>query len=84
MPALQARARRCAGARGVPYVAPAAAQAWLRDPARTTYLLDVRTAEEVAGKEAPGFRQAPGGQLIQATDAWVGVKGARLVLAVST
>jgi 3-mercaptopyruvate sulfurtransferase SseA len=29
----------------------------------------------------PGFRHAPGGQLIQATDAWVGVKGARLVLA---
>ena len=79
--ALQARARQFAGARGVAYVAPAAAQAWLRDPARTTYLLDVRTAEEVAARAVPGFRHAPGGQLIQATDAWVGVKGARLVLA---
>jgi 3-mercaptopyruvate sulfurtransferase SseA len=29
----------------------------------------------------PGFRHAPGGQLIQATDAWIGVKGARMVLA---
>jgi rhodanese-related sulfurtransferase len=28
----------------------------------------------------PGFVHAPGGQLIQATDQWVGVKGARLVL----
>ncbi len=79
--ALQARARQFADARGAPYVAPAAAQAWLRDPARTTYLLDVRSAEEVAARSPPGFRHAPGGQLIQATDAWVGVKGARLVLA---
>jgi rhodanese-related sulfurtransferase len=79
--ALQARARQFARARGATYVAPAAAQAWLRDPARTCYLLDVRTAEEVAARPVPGFRHAPGGQLIQATDAWVGVKGARLVLA---
>jgi rhodanese-related sulfurtransferase len=43
--------------------------------------LDVRTAEEHAAQPLPGFRHAPGGQLIQATDAWVGVKGARLVLA---
>jgi len=28
----------------------------------------------------PGFAHAPGGQLVQATDQWVGVKGARLVL----
>ena len=28
----------------------------------------------------PGFAHAPGGQLIQATDQWVGVRGARLVL----
>ena len=79
--ALQARARQFADAHGAAYVAPAAAQAWLRDPARTAYLLDVRTAEEVAARSSPGFRHAPGGQLIQATDAWVGVKGARLVLA---
>jgi rhodanese-related sulfurtransferase len=61
-------------------VAPAAAQTWLRDPARTTYLLDVRTAEEFAAQALPGFRHAPGGQLIQATDQWVAVKGARLLL----
>jgi rhodanese-related sulfurtransferase len=77
----QARAQQLARARGVAHVAPATAQAWLRDPTRTTYLLDVRTAEEVAAQAVPGFRHAPGGQLIQATDAWVGVKGARLVLA---
>jgi rhodanese-related sulfurtransferase len=78
---LQARAAQFARARGVVTVAPAAAHAWLRDPARTTYLLDVRTAEEHAAQALPGFRHAPGGQLIQATDQWVAVKGARLVLA---
>jgi rhodanese-related sulfurtransferase len=78
---LQARAQQFAAARGVAYVAPADSQAWLRDPGRTTYLLDVRTAEEHAAQALSGFRHAPGGQLIQATDQWVGVKGARLVLA---
>ena len=78
---LRARARQFADARGVATVAAATAKAWLGDPARTTYLLDVRTAEEVAARAVPGFRHAPGGQLIQATDAWIGVKGARLVLA---
>jgi rhodanese-related sulfurtransferase len=78
---LQAHARQFAITRGVATVTSAAAQAWLRDPGRTTYLLDVRTAEEVAARAVPGFRHAPGGQLIQATDQWVGVKGARLVLA---
>jgi rhodanese-related sulfurtransferase len=78
---LQARARQFALSRGVATVAPVTAKAWLRDPARTTFLLDVRTAEEHAAQALPGFRHAPGGQLIQATDAWVGVKGARLVLA---
>ena len=53
---------------------------WLADASRTTYLLDVRTAEEFAASAVPGFAHAPGGQLVQATDQWVGVKGARLVL----
>jgi rhodanese-related sulfurtransferase len=78
---LRARARQFAVTRRVATVAPADAQAWLRDRARTTYQLDVRTAEEHAAQAVPGFRHAPGGQLIQATDQWVGVKGARLVLA---
>jgi rhodanese-related sulfurtransferase len=78
---LRARALRFASARGVTTVTAAAVEAWLGDPARTTYLLDVRTAEEHAVGSLPGFRHAPGGQLIQATDAWIGVKGARLVLA---
>ncbi|PWB82269.1 MAG: sulfurtransferase [Methylocystaceae bacterium] len=47
---------------------------------RTLYSLDVRTPEEYAAGHIAGFRSAPGGQLVQATDEWVGVRGARIVL----
>ena len=47
---------------------------------RTLHLLDVRTPEEYERAHPPGFASAPGGQLVQATDEWVGVRGARLVL----
>jgi rhodanese-related sulfurtransferase len=77
---LTARARSHADKHGVAYVPAATVQAWLGDAARTTYLIDVRTAEEFAADGVPGFVHAPGGQLIQATDQWVGVKGARLAL----
>ena len=74
------RARALAERHGVAFVTAADAKAWLADPKRTTYLLDVRTAEEFAANAVPGFAHAPGGQLVQATDQWAGVKGARLVL----
>lgn len=48
---------------------------------RTTYLLDVRTPEEFAAGHLPGFRNTPGGQLVQETDHTAAVRGARLVLA---
>lgn len=47
---------------------------------RTLYLLDVRTPEEYAAGHPLNFVSAPGGQLVQATDEWVGVRGARIVL----
>lgn len=47
---------------------------------RTTYLLDVRTPEEFAAGHLPGFRNTPGGQLVQETDHTAAVRGARLVL----
>ncbi len=47
---------------------------------RTLYLLDVRTPEEYEVGHLPGSISAPGGQLVQATDRYVGVLRARLVL----
>jgi rhodanese-related sulfurtransferase len=47
---------------------------------RTLYLLDVRSPEEYERDHPPGFISAPGGQLVQAIDEWVAVRGARLVL----
>ncbi|WP_280191725.1 rhodanese homology domain-containing protein [Delftia sp. PS-11] len=48
---------------------------------RTTYLVDVRTPEEFSLGHIPGFRNTPGGQLVQETDHTAPVRGARLVLA---
>src|SRR5579862_3487718 len=50
---LQARAREFALARGVAYVTATEARAWLSDPARTTYLLDVRSAGEFSAQPVP-------------------------------
>ena len=47
---------------------------------RTLYLLDVRSPEEFAQKHMEGSVSAPGGQLVQATDAFVAVRNSRLVL----
>ncbi|MFT3828148.1 MAG: rhodanese-like domain-containing protein [Opitutaceae bacterium] len=45
------------------------------------FKFDVRSHEEFAAAHAPGFAHAAGGQLIQATDEYIGVLGARIVLA---
>jgi rhodanese-related sulfurtransferase len=50
------------------------------DSARTLYLLDVRTPEEFERSHVAGSRHAPGGQLVQASDEYVGVRNARVVL----
>lgn len=52
---------------------------WQTENDRTTYLLDVRAPEEFAETHIPGSRSAPGGQLVQATDRFVGTLGARVV-----
>jgi rhodanese-related sulfurtransferase len=50
------------------------------DPERTLYVLDVRDPAEFHVGHSAGIRNAPGGQLVQATDQWIGVRGARIVL----
>ncbi|MGG5812301.1 rhodanese-like domain-containing protein [Falsiroseomonas sp. CW058] len=75
-----ARARRFATAQGVTSIDRAGLDRMLGDRSRTTYLLDVRDAGEFAAGHLTGSRSAPGGQLVQATDAWVAVRHARIVL----
>ena len=78
--ALRRRARAVAEARGVTFVSAEQVNGWAADEARTTYLLDVRTPEEFAANGPASFTHAPGGQLVQATDHWIGTRGARIVL----
>jgi rhodanese-related sulfurtransferase len=76
----QARARELAKKHHVPFVSGEQVQKWLAQTDRTTFLCDVRTPEEFAQGSIPGAQHTPGGQLVQATDQYVGVRGARLVL----
>ena len=54
--------------------------AYRADTERTLYVFDVRDAVEFRAGHLPGSRSVPGGQLLQATDEFVGTHGARLVL----
>ena len=51
------------------------------DDARTLYLYDVRLPEDFVAGHLTGFRNAQGGQLVQETDHFAPVRGARIVLA---
>src|SRR5436190_21442336 len=53
---------------------------WRAEDDRTLYLLDVRDPGEYEAGHVPGAVSAPGGQLVQATDQYVGTLGARIVL----
>jgi len=50
------------------------------EPGRTLYLFDVRSPEEFAAGHLAGSISAPGGQLVQATDTYAAVQGARIAL----
>ena len=54
---------------------------WKSQSERTTYFFDTRTPEEYEAAHLPGFRSAPGGQLVQETEMVAPVRGARIVLA---
>ncbi len=81
LPALQVNAQKLLTRFKVPTVTAQQVEAWLADSSRSLSLLDVRTPEEFAAGSLPGALHAPGGQLVQATDQWVGVRNARIVLA---
>ncbi len=65
---------------GVGVIGPLDLARFEQDPGRTLYALDVRDPAEFAARHRPGSRNAPGGQLIQATDQWIAVRGARIAL----
>ncbi|HJS85127.1 MAG TPA: rhodanese-like domain-containing protein, partial [Acetobacteraceae bacterium] len=74
------RARRFAEEAGVGVIGPLDLARFEEDPSRTLYLLDVRDPAEFRAGHYPASRGAPGGQLVQATDQWIGVRNARIVL----
>ncbi|MBE2213951.1 MAG: sulfurtransferase [Opitutaceae bacterium] len=84
-PANHARARAAAThlaeRTGVRFLTAAELARWEREADRhSLFKFDVRSPEEFAARRAPGFASAPGGQLIQATDEYIGVLNARVVL----
>ena len=74
-------AKRVAAEDGIPFVSPRALAARLaRREDRNLYVLDVRTADEYAAGHVAGAVWAPGGQAVQATDEYVAVRAASIVL----
>jgi len=73
-------ARQLAERAGVVNVSADQVRQWADDALRSLFLCDVRTAEEFALGSLPGAQHTPGGQLIQSTDLYIGVRQARIVL----
>jgi rhodanese-related sulfurtransferase len=77
----QERANAVARRYGVPAIDRTTLAEWRREADRSTlYVLDVRDPAEYRVGHLPGSVMAPGGQLVQETDSWLGVWGARVVL----
>lgn len=73
-------ARKVADRAGVRQITLADLTALRQQTQRTVYLFDVRDAEEYAAGHLPGARHVPGGQLVQETDHYASVRGAKIVL----
>jgi rhodanese-related sulfurtransferase len=74
-------AKRVAAEDGIRFLAPADLHDLLaRRGDRAIYLLDVRTREEYGAGHVAGAVWAPGGQAVQATDEYVAVRAASIVL----
>ncbi len=64
----------------LPQISSELLKSWEKDRDRTIYIFDVRTEEEFLAGHWPGARHAPGGQLVQATDQYLAVRNARIIL----
>ena len=79
--AAQQRAEAVARRYGVPSIDRGTLAQWQNEAdRRTLYVLDVRDPAEYRAGHLPGSLMAPGGQLVQEADSWLGVWGARVVL----
>ena len=65
---------------GVTRVDRTTVERWRKDATRTTYVFDVRDPAEYKAGHYPGAISSPGGQLVQTTDIYAGVLGARIAL----
>lgn len=81
--AAKARAQELINSYEIPIVDLATVDGWDAN-ARTIFRFDVRTPGEHRAGHIPGFASAPGGQLVQATDEKLAVRGARIVLSCDT
>jgi rhodanese-related sulfurtransferase len=79
-PSIRARANAHARASGVRWIGRDELREWKATSGVTTYLFDVRDPQEFAQRHRKSFRSAPGGQLVQETDVFAPVRGARIVL----
>ncbi|HEX7858330.1 MAG TPA: rhodanese-like domain-containing protein [Sphingobium sp.] len=77
----RAKARTVAYRAGVKRITLPELEQLRTETGRTLYQYDVRLPEIYARGHLPGFRNAQGGQLVQETDHYASVRGARLVLA---
>ncbi len=78
--ASRSKARALVASAGLKVIKADALAQLRADATRTHYLLDVRSYAEYDQAHLPGFAHAPGGQLVQATDQWVAVRNAQIVL----
>ena len=74
------RAKAFAAESGVREISADQLAAFEADKTRTLYVLDARDPSEYRAGHREGSYSAPGGQLVQGTDNWVGVRGARIVV----
>src|SRR5207247_2626195 len=73
-------AKRVAAEDGLAFISPDDLAMRLARRERNLYVLDVRTADEYAAGHVAGAVWAPGGQAVQATDEYVAVRAAPIVL----
>lgn len=79
-PQIQDNAKALAEKAGVTTISYSQLQQLQAETTRTTYVFDVRSEQEYQAGHLPGSRWIAGGQLVQETDHYAAVRGARIVL----